>query len=131
MTEEASLARRHRLGALVAVVAAVVFAAACGGGGASTGSPLPRGPLAHDATLLAGRKVFSAECATCHGNRGQGGVGPTFNDGRLPRDFPNPSDQVAFVAQGKGVMPAFGGILSARQLAEVVAYERQVLSTRH
>jgi mono/diheme cytochrome c family protein len=115
--------------ALVATAAVVAgLASACGGGGSSTGSPLPTGAPAHDATLLAGRKVFSAECATCHGSSGQGGVGPTFNDGRLQRDFPSPSDQVAFVSQGKGVMPAFAGVLTPRQLAEVVAYERQVLS---
>ena len=35
------------------------------------------------------------------------------------------------MAQGKGIMPAFAGILAARQLEAVVAYERQVLSTRH
>jgi mono/diheme cytochrome c family protein len=120
---------RTRPAALVATAAVVAgLAAACGGGGSSTGSPLPTGAQAHDATLLAGRKVFSAECATCHGSSGQGGVGPTFNDGRLRRDFPSPSDQVALVSQGKGAMPAFAGVLTARQLAEVVAYERQVLS---
>ena len=122
--------RRWRAGPLTLLVA-VGLAAACGGGGASNSSPLPSGAGAHDATLLAGRKVYSAECATCHGSSGQGAVGPTFNDGRLQRDFPNPSDQVAFVAQGKGIMPAFAGILAARQLEAVVAYERQVLSTRH
>ena len=122
----------RRPAALMAVTAAIVgLGAACGGGGSSASSPLPTGAQAHDPTLLAGRKVFSAECATCHGGSGQGGVGPTFNDGRLLRDFPNPSDQVTFVSQGKGVMPSFAGVLTARQLAEVVAYERQVLSQRH
>jgi ubiquinol-cytochrome c reductase cytochrome c subunit len=122
---------KHRaIGGLLAVVATVGLASACGGGGGSSSSPLPSGALAHDASLLAGRKVFSAECATCHGSGGQGGVGPTFNDGRLQRDFPNASDQVAFVSQGKGVMPPFAGVLTAAQLQEVVAYERQVLSTR-
>jgi mono/diheme cytochrome c family protein len=118
------------LAAVAAVV--VVLAAACGGGGAraSTSSPLPTGAQAHDATLLAGRKVFSAECATCHGSRGQGGVGPTFNDGRLERDFPSAADQVTFVSKGRGVMPSFAGVLSTQQLNEVVAYERQVLSVR-
>jgi mono/diheme cytochrome c family protein len=115
----------------VAVAAAVVGLVACGGGGASDESPLPSGVHAHDATLLAGRKVFAAECATCHGSSGQGGVGPTFNDGRLVRDFPNASDQVSFVARGKGLMPSFTGILTAQELGEVVAYERQVLSARH
>src|SRR6202035_3881432 len=104
---------------------------ACGGGGGGTsgsGSPLPTGAQANDATLLAGRKVFSAECASCHGTRGQGGVGPTFQDGRLLKDFPAAEDQVAFVTQGKGVMPSFAGVLTHTQLEAVVAYERGVLA---
>jgi mono/diheme cytochrome c family protein len=104
---------------------------ACGGGGGSTSAPaapLPTGAQAQDATLLAGRKVFSAECASCHGARGHGGVGPTFQDGKLLRDFPNAEDQVAFVTQGKGIMPSFAGVLTHSQLESVVAYERQVLT---
>jgi mono/diheme cytochrome c family protein len=106
--------------------------AACGGGSSpsSSGAPLPTGAQAHDATLLAGRNVYRAECATCHGVRGQGAVGPTFNDGKLLRDFPNAEDQVTFVSNGRGIMPAFAGILSHQQLENVVAYERQVLSSR-
>ena len=124
--------RRLGLGRDAMLAAAVVIGlAACGGGTSSSNRPpFPSGAHAHDPTLLAGRNVFAAECATCHGSRGQGGVGPTFNDGRLRRDFPNPSDQVAFVSQGKGVMPPFADVLTSRQLQAVVAYERQVLSTR-
>ncbi len=112
-------------------ITAVIGLTACGGGGGGTGAsaPLPSGALAHDPTLLAGRKIYSAECATCHGTHGQGGVGPSFTKGRLVHDFPNAADQVVFVSNGKGVMPAFGaGILSREQIQTVVAYEREVLS---
>jgi mono/diheme cytochrome c family protein len=114
----------------VLVVSAGLMLSACGGGsgGGASSSPLPTGAHAHDATLLAGRNVFSAECASCHGARGQGGVGPTFHDGKLLRDFPNPEDQVTFVSNGKGIMPSFAGVLTHSQLESVVAYERQVLT---
>jgi mono/diheme cytochrome c family protein len=47
----------------------------------------------------------------------------------LLHDFPNPEDQVTYVSNGKGIMPAFGaGILTHQQIETVVAYERQVLS---
>ena len=116
-------------GAVLGIGAALVLSACGGGGGPSAPtSPLPTGAQANDATLLAGRKVFSAECASCHGARGQGGVGPTFQDGKLLRDFPNAEDQVAFVTQGKGIMPSFAGVLTHSQLESVVAYERQVLT---
>jgi mono/diheme cytochrome c family protein len=114
-------------------VTAALMLNACGGGGGgggsgASGSPLPTGAQAHDATLLAGRNVFSAECASCHGARGQGGVGPTFQDERLLRDYFNPEDQVAFVSNGKGIMPSFAGVLTRSQLEAVVAYTRQVLT---
>ena len=119
----------------VLAISATLMLGACGGGGgggggggATSGSPLPTGADAHDATLLAGRNVFSAECASCHGARGQGGVGPTFQDGNLLRDYPNAEDQVTFVLNGKGIMPPFAGVLTHRQLESVVAYERQVLT---
>ncbi len=107
--------------------------AACGGGGgggSSSGAqpPAPTGALAHDAQVLAGRKVFAGTCATCHGISGGGGVGPSFADGKLLKDFPDPDAQVAFVKQGKDAMPAFAGVLTNAQIRAVVRYEREVLS---
>jgi mono/diheme cytochrome c family protein len=78
--------------------------------------------------LLAGRTVFTGFCASCHGIRGEGGAGPSFLGARLERDYPKPEGQVAFVAAGRGVMPAFSGILTHQQIENVVAYERQILS---
>jgi len=119
---------------LAALSVLTLLLAACGGGGSSSDtaptSPKPTGKLAHDAELLKGRILFQDNCAECHGFSGQGGVGPTFNDGKLLRDFPNIDAQVAFVEQGKGVMPSFRGQLSTAQLRAVVRYEREVLSKR-
>jgi mono/diheme cytochrome c family protein len=131
---DAQVCRRVRVRvALVAVAAAVlVLVAACGGGGSggdgdSAQPPLPMGALAKDAQVLAGRKVFAAYCATCHGMSGGGGVGPSFSDGKLLTDFPDAQAQVAFVSTGKGVMPSFSS-LGQRRLEAVVRYEREVLS---
>jgi mono/diheme cytochrome c family protein len=115
----------------VGLVFAVVVLAACGGGSSTSSSasaPLPTGAQAHDPKLLAGRTVFTGECASCHGIRGEGGAGPSFLGGRLERDYPNAEDQVTFVAAGRGMMPAFSGILNHQQIESVVAYQRQVLS---
>jgi cytochrome c553 len=120
-------------GLAVLVVSSLVVLSGCGGGGATgsaSGSPLPSGTHAHDASLLAGRQLFSANCASCHGVAGQGGLGPSFTNGRLLRDFPNAADQITFVSNGRGLMPAFATALTPRQIADVVAYERQVLSSR-
>jgi mono/diheme cytochrome c family protein len=115
------------------LLAIVALGGCSGGGGSETAptSPPPRGTLAHDIELQRGRKLFAAHCAECHGFSGQGGVGPTFNDGRLLRAFADNDAQVAFVKQGKGVMPGFAGQLSDPEIRAIVRYEREVLSVEH
>ncbi len=126
------MTKDRRLSLLVAAVFVTVLISACGGSGGGSSSapqsPKPTGALAHDAELIHGRTVFQDNCAECHGFRGEGGLGPTFNDGKLLSDFPTVDAQVAFVEQGKGVMPSFRGTLSAGQIHAVVRYEREVLS---
>lgn len=74
------------------------------------------------ATLLgAGQTVFSQHCATCHGARGEGGVGPKLAGTALDDDRRN-IRQVLF---GGGHMPAFGGVLDDEQIAAVVTYIRK------
>ena len=127
----AALRARTSVALVAAAATVLVVGAACGGGGSPDGGsaqpPLPRGRLAKDAQVLEGRKVFGAYCATCHGVSGGGGVGPSFSDGKLLKDFPDAQSQVAFVSAGKGVMPSFSS-LGNRRLEAVIRYEREVLS---
>jgi len=136
VSEVRSSRRRVRARVVVFMVASslLVVVGACGGGGdggsgdAAT-PPKPRGALADDAQVLMGRKVFGSYCSTCHGVSGGGGVGPTFNDGKLLKDFPDPKAQEAFVKAGKGAMPSFSSLGDAR-IEAVVRYEREVLSRK-
>ena len=82
--------------------------------------------------LAVGEEVY-AQCSSCHGEAGQGGVGYPFTEGEVIKTFPNIEDQVSFVstgsqifdgqvygdpnreggphiglARGNGAMPAFG-----------------------
>jgi mono/diheme cytochrome c family protein len=93
--------------------------------------------------LAAGAKIYQ-QCASCHGSSGEGGVGPTFQNGVLASDWPKFQDQIRWVALGsngwpgdtygannkpkKGGMPAWASQLTPLQIAEVVRYEREVLS---
>ena len=45
---------------------------------APDGSGLPEG----SGTVVAGREVFAARCASCHGEKGEGGVGPPLVGGQ-------------------------------------------------
>lgn len=79
-----------------------------------------------EATLSAlledGRLVFTSNCAVCHGNEGQGGIGPGFaGNGVLGgKNFVINRIIDGFIDHG---MPPFGH-LSDRQIASVATYVR-------
>ena len=126
-TRATRLARRP----LIAACAISVALSACGATGSHTSAtPFPTGKLAHDQQILAGRVIFAQRCATCHGDAGGGGVGPSFTHDKLLRDFPDPAAQINFVEHGRGIMPAWRGVLTTAQITAVVQYERKVLSPR-
>lgn len=81
-------------------------------------------PVSHAADVFKGRESYANYCEICHGGEGQGrmpGV-PNFarSEGLLSSDL----SLLEVVRQGKGSMPAYGGILSDRQLLDVIAYLR-------
>lgn len=112
-------ARRLRLIAVIValVVAAALLATACGGGGGDT-----------EARPTTGRGIYKAYCLTCHGADGQGGVGPQLA-GVVVERFPDIEDQIAYVTNGTGRMPAFRSTLSAGEIRKVVTYERTDLGS--
>jgi quinohemoprotein ethanol dehydrogenase len=68
----------------------------------------------------AGRSVFADNCGTCHGLAGKGG-----NGGPDLTSIPDAKQVAAVVKQvtnGGGGMPAFGGQLSDKEIADVAAY---------
>jgi cytochrome c551 len=62
-----------------------------------------------------GEAVFQRECAGCHGDEAEGGVGPALFETGL-----DATEVSTAVQQGRGVMPA--GLVSGQELADVVAY---------
>ena len=98
--------------ALVAVAVAVVLLFANEPG---SGSSAPSTP---------GAQVYAANCASCHGAGGGGGTGPQLAGGAAAKRFPDVADQITFVTDGSGEMPAFAGQLSPAQIRDVVEYTR-------
>lgn len=69
-----------------------------------------------------GEAIFASTCATCHGNEGEGRVGPPL-DGR--QALSRSSTVVTTVLfGGKSIMPAFGDQLSDREVAAVATFVR-------
>ena len=113
--------------------------------------PTVSGPLG------TGAEVYTANCSSCHGPEGGGGVGYAFTGGEVLATFPHIEDQIRWVALGtqayqtagvdvygdperagavhvtgaKGVMPGFGsevgGALSEAEILAVVCHERYTL----
>ena len=72
-----------------------------------------------------GDALYSSRCASCHGQDGEGGIGPQLS-GRVEQRFPDVDDQVAVVAGGRGGMPSFQGRLTPEEIRAVVDYTRSL-----
>jgi mono/diheme cytochrome c family protein len=72
-----------------------------------------------------GAAIYANSCASCHGADGSGGLGPALA-GEVSANFPDVADQITFVAEGAGIMPAFGDELSDEELRQVVEYTRSL-----
>jgi len=104
---------------VVTLVIAIAFVVALfanepgGSGGAARSGP--------------GYDVYLENCARCHGQDGQGGIGPKLAGGAVVNAFPDEADQIRLVEGGEGTMPSFRGDLSPAQISEVVEYTRSGL----
>ena len=82
------------------------------------------------AVLAGGKKVYEQQCAVCHGNAGEGNVGPNFSDeywihgGTINDVFRTVSEGVP----AKG-MASWKEILSAKQMFEVSNYIKSLRGT--
>ena len=91
--------------------------------------------------LRAGRGVYGDSCSTCHGKRGQGGVGPSLSEVR--DTWPSCDDHQDWIALGSEgwktehgptygadntpitkVMPGQAETLTPDEIAAVAAFER-------
>ncbi|MEI7623977.1 MAG: c-type cytochrome [Actinomycetes bacterium] len=110
------------LAAGLMLVASLTIVAACSGGASTPAAP------AGDPVLVEGQKVYSQNCASCHGAAGGGGYGKKLA-GVVSTNYPNIDDQIALITNGKGQMPGFSKKLTAEQITAVTRYTREVLGS--
>lgn len=76
------------------------------------------------ADSIKGGNLYAANCAMCHGQNGRSVLpgAPSFDrgEGVLKPDF----TLLATIRSGRNAMPAFQGILSDRDIMDVIAYVR-------
>lgn len=70
-----------------------------------------------------GAEVYQANCASCHGADGGGGIGPQLA-GSAAKQFPDIEDEIEVVTDGRSGMPAFEGDLTPDEIRQVVEYTR-------
>ena len=87
--------------------------------GASPGVQIVAAAAAGDAG--AGKKIFAANCAACHGANGtEGGVGPSLKGEKAKK---NQAAAVAWIKNPKAPMPKlYPSPLSAKDVDDVAAY---------
>jgi len=80
-----------------------------------------------------GARTFARTCAGCHGADGRGAPRPGF--ATPPRDLTRPEFQAQktdeqlrhSIRVGKGLMPAFGGLMGDEEIANVIAFVRTLV----
>lgn len=84
---------------------------------------VPIDPLTDDASLAAGKSIFIANCATCHGQSGEGGIGPNMTDDYYIHGA-GMNNTIRVIKSGvpaKGMI-SWRGILKEPQILEVSSY---------
>lgn len=100
----------RRLLAVLGITAGTsLLIASCGGGS--------------EADVERGATIYAQQCARCHGDEGQGNLGPSLVG--IADLFQEASGQELFVSNGGAGMPRFADILSEDEIRDVVAYTRQ------
>lgn len=81
----------------------------------------------HDELVSKGAAIYAKNCASCHmaGGEGVPGTFPAITGSAVVKG--DIKDQTNLVLNGKGMMPAFGKMLNAAELAQVITYTRNAL----
>ena len=80
--------------------------------------------VAQAADPRAGAKLYQQHCENCHGARGQGNMPGLPNFTRGEGLLQSNDKLLAVIESGKGIMPAYRGLLSPQEIRNVIAHLR-------
>ena len=71
---------------------------------------------------MVGAGIYSAHCAKCHGGNGRATMAGTPD--LIVHQLISKSNQqlISTIKTGRGIMPAYGGLLTEQQMDDVLAY---------
>ena len=99
--------RRSAYGVLVATVLALGWT-----GGALAADPKHGG------------EIYNKQCVNCHGERGRPNMPGVPDFARGERLMQSDIDLIKSIGRGKGMMPSYQGLLSEKDITDVIAYLR-------
>ncbi len=115
-----------RLHAAVSIAVLALLAAAP----AAAQAPPARRAVPATQTLAAGKALFDAQCAWCHGAGGDGGTGPNLHGRRRhATDYKSIVDIITSGIPGTE-MPSFRSPLTARHIGQIATYVQSLGRTR-
>jgi cytochrome c6 len=76
------------------------------------------------ADIFKGRQVYATHCAACHGPNGVSTVPNAPNLARGESMMQPDAGLLASIRSGRNAMPAYAGILSDRDILDVIAFMR-------
>ena len=71
-----------------------------------------------------GGEIYGEQCINCHGQRGKPNMPGVPDFSRGERLMQSDIDLIKTISRGKGMMPAYQGLLSEKDIFDVVAYLR-------
>jgi len=71
-----------------------------------------------------GGEIYNKQCVNCHGERGRPNMPGVPNFARGERLMQSDIDLIKSIGRGKGMMPSYQGLLSERDITDVIAYLR-------
>ena len=81
--------------------------------------------LAFAADPRNGAKLYNMHCESCHGSGGRGGVMPGVPDfSRGEGLFQSDAALVSLLEEGRGMKPSYLGLMTTRDMLDVIAYLR-------
>jgi mono/diheme cytochrome c family protein len=75
------------------------------------------------AAELSPAELYAANCARCHGDELEGGIGPALGPGGHAHGHSD-AELIAIVTDGKNDMPAFADKLTEQQISDLIAFIR-------
>lgn len=79
-----------------------------------------------DEAKQTGEAVYKAHCVACHQADGSGlpPMFPALKGSKIVSDKAHLADHIHIVVKGRNTMPAWQGVLTAKEMAAVISYER-------